>query len=121
MPLAKDLVGAGFSPGQARGVNGLRNTAISAAGTNQATATALTATINYVSTVAANSGVICPNASHGDDMWIFNGGANVLAVYPPVGSKFNAIATNGAINLGLNTGLLVKKVTDTQWIANLSA
>ena len=98
------------------------NTGISAAGTTQGTATALTACVNLVSTVAASSGVQLYNALVGDSMIVFNdAGANSLNVYPPTSGKINNIATNGPVVLGINTSCLFMKITSTRWIAILSA
>jgi hypothetical protein len=60
-------------------------TSITAAGTNLATATQLTATFNVVSTTPSGTGVILPNVI-GTAFWVHNAGANALLVYPPTGT-----------------------------------
>jgi len=60
-------------------------TSITAAGTNLATATQLTATFNVVSTTPSGTGVILPNVI-GTAFWVHNAGANALLVYPPSGT-----------------------------------
>lgn len=121
MPLATDLMGAGFSAGQAKAANGQINFTVSAAGTTQATATALKSTNNYVSTVGASAGVILPNASHRDSVRIYNAGANPLTIYPPVGSRIYPAATNAGVALG-NPGFMeIYKWSDTVWVGNMSA
>lgn len=121
MPVAKKMMGAGISAGAAHAICGDRAPTVSAAGTTAGTATVINAGFNLVTTVAANSGVICQNLSHSDSMYIYNAGANPLAVYPPTSGNFNQLSANSAITLAINTALLVAKVTDTQWIAMLSA
>ena len=121
MPLATDIMGGGLSAGQAKAINGNTNFSLSAAGTTQATATALTATNNYISTVAGSSGVRLPNASHRDSIRIYNAGANPLTIYPPVGSRIYPASTNTGITLG-NPGLIeLYKWSDTIWVGQLSA
>jgi hypothetical protein len=60
-------------------------TSITAAGTNLATATQLTATFNVVSTTPSGTGVILPSVI-GTAFWVHNAGANALLVYPPSGT-----------------------------------
>ena len=97
-------------------------TGITAAGTVQGDATALTSHVNVVSTVAANTGVILySTAVPVDSQVIFNGGANPLNVYPPSGSKINNLPANGAVILPTNTVMECICVSSTQFIAILSA
>lgn len=70
---------------------------ISAAGTNQATATAITTANCIVGTVAAGSGVVLPGStvvSANDRVFVMNAGANTLACYPPSGGTLNNAAAN---------------------------
>jgi hypothetical protein len=57
---------------------------LSATGTTQGTALALTTDLNYFSTVAAtlNTGAKLPAAAAGRDVLVMNGGANPLNIYP---------------------------------------
>jgi hypothetical protein len=55
---------------------------VTAAGTTQATATALTATFNNVTTGSANNGVLLPGAKGGRRLVILNGTGNTIKVYP---------------------------------------
>ena len=97
-------------------------TSVSAAGTTQCTATSLTAADSEVTTVAAGSGVVLSgSATAGDTQTVFNAGANPLKVYPPSGQQINALPSNQHMNLGLNTGVLLKKVSSTRWFGVLSA
>ena len=99
---------------------------ISAAGTTQGTATLLINGVNFLGTVAASSGVILQTSGVGTSQIVYNGGANAVSVYPPVGFKINGLATNSAHVLGTNTTCEYWTVTDSsgttpQIIANLSA
>lgn len=121
MALSKEIMGGGFSAGAADAIQGQAALTLSAAGTTQGTATAVTTSNNLVTTVAASSGVILPSSQQGDWLIIYNGGANPLSVYPPVGAKINQIATNGAMTLGTSTNCIYFCFSSTQWIAHLSA
>lgn len=67
---------------------------ITAAGTTQGTATALTNTINSVDTVAVGTGVILPPALVGYTITVTHHGANALNLYPEVGGTVEGLATN---------------------------
>ncbi len=98
------------------------NTSVSAAGTTQGTATELTATDSEITTVAADSGVILHSSlSAGDQQTVFNAGADAVKVYPPSGMKINALSTNAAMLLAVNTGCLFKCVSSTRVFGVLSA
>lgn len=97
-------------------------TSISAAGTNQGTATELTSADNEVTTVANGSGVaLYSSATAGDAQTVFNAGANPLRVYPPTSQRVNALPLNQHITLPVNTGVMFKKVSSTRWFGVLSA
>ena len=98
------------------------NATVSAAGTNQATATELKEETNYVSTVASGTGVILSSlASAGDEQTVYNAGANPLKIYPQSGAKINQIATNSPHVLPPYTMCEYFKVTATRWIGQMSA
>lgn len=121
MALAMRVMQSGFSAGQAKGLAGVVANSVSAAGTTQATGTALVASVNYITTAAASSGVTLPSCEIGDSVLVYNAGANTVKVYPDSSSKINAGTTDAAINLAINTGILLTRVTTTVWIGILSA
>jgi hypothetical protein len=97
-------------------------TALTSTGSTQATALSISADVNFISTVAAGSGVVLYNGVIGDSVFIMNdAGANALTVYPPVGGKVNNLATNAGFSLAANTPVWCIKVTATRWFAMLSA
>lgn len=73
---------------------------ISAAGTSQATATALTAQLNVVTSVTSGQGVVLPAF----DCDILNRGTVDLLVYPPSGAQIEAFGTDAAVDLAADTG-----------------
>jgi hypothetical protein len=91
--------------------------AVSAAGTNQAGATALVSNINNVTVVtAAAAGVRLPTAVAGMRILIRNSDSlDTLSIYPATGGQINALGANVASTLlaGLTTELVA--TTATQW------
>lgn len=93
---------------------------LTATGTNQATAYAMTAADNEFTTVASGTGAILYAGSPGDEQWVYNAGANALTVYPPSGSKINSLPSNGGAQIPINTACTFKCLTSTRWVGVLS-
>ena len=98
--------------------NGEFANSLSAAGTSsQANSTLLTADVNIVTTVGATTaGCRLPDYDVGDELWIVNGGANTMLLYPPVDHYINDGAKDGAYTVGVDKAVLAKRVTATRWI-----
>ena len=91
-------------------------TAITAAGSTQGTATALTRPINVISTVASGAnGIILPTVPAGARIVIVNTSANALNVYPPSGAVVNSAATNAAYSQPAGARLEYISTSTTQW------
>lgn len=96
---------------------------LTATGTSQGGALALTKDINVVSTVGAGSpapGVSLPvtppsTTSGGLRITIINAGANPLNVYPASGAQINSLGTNIAYSLASGARLDFLSVSSTQW------
>ena len=122
MGLAANIVRSGFSGGQAKGLNGAIASNITAAGTVITDAFDLVADVNAIGTCASGAGVQLPSCEIGDSLWVYNGGANTLKVYPDSSSaQINQIAAGGAMNLAVSTAAIYIRITTTRWIAILSA
>ncbi len=122
---AAQLMGAGFSAGQASALVGpVPTTGISAAGTTLATATALAVVTNLVSTATVGQGVKLPTGATTND-WccVYNDATGTtIVVYPDTSSnRINQMTAGTGISLANNTGCIFIKVSSTRWIANLSA
>ena len=124
MALSKDVMGGGFSAGQAKALGG-NYAAITAAGSAQTDATVLTASNCVVAGADGTKGVKL-TGNIGDEVDVFNNSGSTLKVY---GSTGEAIAVPGT---GLGTGNAAyshttyavckyKKITATQWLVNKSA
>jgi len=97
-----ELMSAGVAAGPAGLLGTSINATVSAAGTNQATATSLKGCVfAVVTTVAANTGVRLDTFSGNPTQVVVNGGLNTLTVYPAVG---NTIAPN-AVNVGVQVAV----------------
>lgn len=90
-------------------------TAISAAGSTQGTATALTKSFNEVTTVASGQGVALPTPEAGEMLLIANQGANSLNVYPASGCSINNLSVNAPISIAVDTRILFFALTSTKW------
>lgn len=91
-------------------------TGITAAGADQAGATALTTTsLSVVSTVAASTGVRLPTAVIGMRITVRNTGANTLNVYPATGAAIGTAGTNVAVNIVAGASATYAATSTTQW------
>lgn len=69
--------------------------ALVAAGTNAATALALTAHVNHVATAALGTGVVLPTMVANDVRVVINDGANPIKVYASAGTVDGVAAATG--------------------------
>jgi len=94
-------------------------TGITAAGTTQPGATALTQNFNEVTTTAANTGVRLPSGATvsvtGLEITVWNQGANTLNVYPPTGAQINALGTNIADTIASGSCKTYVAMSSTQY------
>jgi hypothetical protein len=121
MSQARNLSALGLPGVLAQSLGGLTANTLTAAGSTQATALALPADINFVTTAAAGTGVILPASSSGDSFVVRNGGANACLIYPPVGGTINALAANAGYSVAAGSTGLVWFVNATTLIAMSAA
>jgi len=121
MALAREVMGGGFSAGQALALNGGVSSTVTAAGTTITDAFDLLTSVNIITTAGAGSGVQLPSMQIGDSVEILNLGANAVNVYPYTGDRINALATNSGFTLATNTAVKIRKFTSTRCLAFLSA
>lgn len=125
MALATELMGAGFSGGQASGVGG-QYAALTAAGSSLATATTVTAGNAVIASADGTKGVRL-NGQAGDTVWLFNNSGSTCPVYPDTSSVAIAVPGTGLGTAGSAFSLLTykvaafKKITSTQWLVIVSA
>jgi hypothetical protein len=122
MSLQQRLVQGGFSANQATAIQGTVASGLTATGSTQATALPLGADNNAFSTVAAGTGAILPSMNPGDDITVYNGGANALLIYPPVGGMIKGLGTNAGYSLATATPLAyVVCITPLLYVASQAA
>lgn len=98
------------------------STALTATGTNQATALALSALIHEVTTTAAGTGVKLPSAVPQKVVRIVNAGANALLVYPfGAVDRINALALSAGFSVPAGKACEFICVSSIQWYPLLSA
>jgi hypothetical protein len=91
-------------------------------GTTQANALPLGADNNAFSTVGAGTGAILPAMNPGDDVTVYNGGANALLIYPPVGGMIKGLGVNAGYSLAVATPLCyIVCITPTLYVASQAA
>lgn len=90
--------------------------AVSAAGTTQGTATAITKQFNFVTASAGNTGVILPTpAFAGVEITFVNVGAVDALVYPATGGVIDGAGTNNPVTVPAGGTLSVQASTTSQW------
>jgi len=124
MALSKDLMGGGFSAGQAHALGG-NYAAITATGSTQTDAAVLTASNCVVASADGTKGAVL-NGDIGDTVLVFNNSGSTLKVYPNVGAAIAVAGTglgsaNAAFSQLTYKLTLYKKLTTTQWVALTTA
>lgn len=100
---------------------GSASATVSAAGTDLAGATALTAVVNNVTTAAASSGVKLPAFAIGGICLVRNSGANALTVYPDTASiKINGGTDGAGVSVATTEVAVFAKVSATNWIGGVA-
>lgn len=98
------------------------NSITARAGGGQASATALTARFNRITTAAtAGDSVKLPAAKAGASVFVFNKAANSVDVFPSTGDKVNALSANAAYALAATKGAMFVCMVDGTWDTILTA
>lgn len=80
---------------------------ITATGTSQSSAAAVSAAIASVSAEQNERACVLASLEPGREQHISNVGTTVLQIYPPSGQNFIGSAANGGINLAVNQGITI--------------
>ena len=94
-------------------------TGLTAAGSSQATALAITADVNVFGTVASGTGAILA-FNDGARIVVRNGGANALLVYAPVVGTMNS-SSNGSLSVATTKNAEFISRDGRNWYSILSA
>lgn len=121
MPQQTDLVGLGL-PAQLAAVLGNQAAAVTAAGTTQATATAIMTHLAIVTAAGGATGAILPSgALVGTPYYVTSLGATAPVIYCPVGHTLNAVS-NGGCTFSASPGTLIfMKTGSTTWVVTGTA
>lgn len=76
--------------------------------------------VSHLATVAAGSGVILPESVAGISVTVVNRGAEALLVYPPVSSSIDALSTNAAYSMPVNTTQEFVCASTTTWYTKVA-
>ena len=90
---------------------------VSAAGSTQGTATAITSSYNIVTTAAAGTGVILPTpvTPFGYNVTVLNRGANPVIVYPQTGGSIDGGTVNAGVTVPTGYTLSIVGTSATAW------
>lgn len=91
-------------------------TGLTAVGSSQATAFALTNnTLHEFTTVASSTGAILPVGVTPSEVTIYNSGANALTLYPPLGGSIDVGSANASVSLAAGSGATFWASTPSNW------
>lgn len=123
MAFINRIIGSGIPPLAASNICGDTSGALTAAGTTKATALALSSQSNYVSICSSGKGVSLPAMNQGDDVDVYNNGANNLLVYTTAGiaDTITNLSANGGFTLSVQKGANFAKMTSTVVMVNKSS
>lgn len=119
MALASELMGLGAAAPLASAIGATQTLGVSAAGTTQATATAVAAGFVDVTTAASNAGIVLPVAAGAPITTVRNGDSNTMKVYPAVGDYMNG-TQNAAFSI-TTAKVAIFYPAGNRWHAVLSA
>jgi len=91
------------------------DSSVTAAGTDQSGATALTNTFNVVNTATANQGVKLPDATTGKIVTVLNDTSVNVKLYPASSESIDALSSNIAKDLQAGHSLRLVAVSGSKW------
>lgn len=91
------------------------STSVTAAGSTQGAATALTSTFNVVTTASADQGVSLPAATTGKVIKVINDTTQNVKVYPTTSDSINDGSANVAKDLGPAQSMELVAVSGSKW------
>jgi hypothetical protein len=109
------VTGALTASGGVTGPVRLPVAAVTAAGSNQGNAAALSEGLNVVAGANGTVGVRLPTAVAGAVVIVKNTAAAALPIYPATGAAVNAVAANGAYSITNLTSTMLIASSATQW------
>ena len=117
MALPSRVLGAGTSSLATVSICGDAATVVGA-GASTGNATQIASVITNVSTAAASTGVKLPKCEAGAECFIYNAGANTLAVYPATGDTINGTTS---VTIATTKSRKFFGISATAWVSMLGA
>lgn len=118
MAYKRALMGTGHSAAQADSISGPGTQGLVATGTNQATALLISWHVNAFVTVASSTGAVLSSIfTPGDDIYVYNGGSNTLAVYP---NSTDTIDNTTSVSIPTKKGCYLKMGALGAWTSHIS-
>ena len=115
MAIPSRVFGSGLSQLSTISICGDGGTALTAAGTTAGDALQIVAVYNDVTTTGASAGVKLPQTEAGETVYITNGGANPLTVYPyDTNSTINGTTSSEVLPSGVS---LYMATSNTTWLS----
>lgn len=120
MPNLQQIMATGNSAASAQAIVGNAADNLTATGSTQGTALAISAINSVVTTAAASTGVRLPlRVDVGSNYFVANLGANALTIYPGTGESINALAANAGLSLAAGSKAFLVKTSATRWISKI--
>ena len=124
MAITSNITGSGSAALNAQAIQGFVFNALTTTGAQltQANGFPIPGCINEFTTVAASSAaVLRANLTPSDYQEVYNFGGQALLVFPPVGESINALSANASLSVANGGKAIFKKVSNTRWVAIVSA
>lgn len=118
MSVKSKMMGVGFAAAQADQLAGAGATGLVATGSSATDALLISSHLNAVATTASSTGVVLSTSfTPGDEVYVFNGGANTLAIYPPSGATMDNTTSATIVTL---KGIRLVCAATNIWVSHKS-
>lgn len=118
MALQIDLMAVGLPAEQAILLGQSELTAVTAAGTTQGTATALSASNSIITSAASQTGIKLPSTASRTRLFFIQNSPSSTAsavIYPPTGVRFSGLAANVGITVPIGGFIVIEAQSSTYW------
>lgn len=121
MPTSDALCGLGL-PAQVSDQLGLNYSALTCAGTTQATAAKVLSRNVELTAAASQTGAVIPTTAEiMNEYFFFNSSGTTAIVYAPVGSTLNGAASTTGLNIAQNKSAMFYQYKKGFWASQLTA
>jgi hypothetical protein len=115
---ATDMMGVGFSAGQAALIGETPVLNLAGVGTSQSGAAALTSSFTTVTTAASQTAFVLPSTwPLNNAMTVYNNSATSALVFPPSGGAIDNGSANASVSIAQNKPRVFVRVSTLVWIS----